>query len=128
MNCVVDSVETCCLGVLCDTELVLASANLSCYACLKVRLCVAEDIAKELCKLACMLCLLECITLVCLCNLWITLTVSLARHGEIHTNLCTLTVEMCVEVLYHLLVSACCLCDTKLMDCGKDCLVVILHL
>ena len=128
VNGVVDSVKTGSLGVLCDAELVLASADLCCDACLKVRLRVAQNVAEELSELACVLCLLESIALVSLCNFRIALTVCLARHGEIHSDLCAFAVEMCVQILDHLLVSAGCLRYAEFMNCCECSLVVVLHL
>ena len=48
---VVSSVHTGSLSVLCNAELVLASALLSSNTSLKVLLCVTEDVTKELSEL-----------------------------------------------------------------------------
>jgi hypothetical protein len=47
--------------------------------------------------------LLECIALECFSNLRITLSVSLASHSQIHTNLTALTIEVIAQVVDHLL-------------------------
>ena len=84
---VVDGIEVGSLGSLGDVELALASATLSLSTLLEVGLGVPYKVADELAELSCMLGLLESVAIESLANLGITLTVCLARHGQIHTYL-----------------------------------------
>ena len=125
MNSVVSSVHTGSLGILGDTELVLASTLLSSDTSLKVGLGVAQNVAKQFGKLRSMLSLLECITLVSLGDFGITLAVGLTAHGKIHSNLCALTIEVSLEILDHFLVSTLVASCTKNVHGGEVCLTVI---
>lgn len=103
---VVDSIPTLLLSVLGNAELVLASTSLCAHTLLEVCFGVPYYVAEQLSKLGSVLCLFPCVTLESVSYLWVTLTVSLTAHGQIHTNLCALAIEVSVEVLYHFFVNA----------------------
>jgi len=102
VNGVVNGVEAGSLGVLGDAELVLAGTCLSGSTLFKVGLRVPNALTEQLGKAACVISLLEGITLEGLCNLGITLAISLTGHGEIHTNFAALAIEVVAQVLNHL--------------------------
>ena len=77
VNGVVDSIETCSLGVLGDTELVLAGTSLSGSALLKIGLGIPHALTEQFCKTRSMVGLLESIALEGLGNLGIAFTISL---------------------------------------------------
>ena len=58
-----------------------------------------------------MLCLFPSVTLESLSNLWITLTVCLTAHSQIHTNLCALTIKVGSKIFDNLRVTT--LCNTN---------------
>ena len=103
VNGVVDSVETSGLGVLGDAELILAGTSLSSSTLLEVRLGVPYALTQQLCKTRGVVGLLESITLESLSDLGIALAVSLTGHGQIHTYLTALAIEMVAQVIDHLL-------------------------
>ena len=100
-----DSVQIQFLGALGDAHLVSVGAGLSLHTLLKVGLRIPYHIAQQLGELGGMFGLLERIALESLGHFGITLAVGLARHCQIHAHLAALAVEVCVQVLYHLLVA-----------------------
>ena len=103
MNGVVDSVKAGNLGILGNAELVLTGTSLGGSTLLQIGLRVPYALAQQLGKLSCMLSLLKSVALESLGNLRIALTVSLTRHGQIHTHLAALAVEVVAQVVNHLL-------------------------
>ena len=103
VNGIVDSIETSGLSVLSDTELILACTSLGSSTLLQIGLSVPYALAQQLSETRSMVGLLESITLECLSNLRITLTIGLTSHSQIHTNLATLTIEVSTQVVDHLL-------------------------
>ena len=99
---VVDGVIAELLCPLGNLELALASACLSGISLLEVGLGVPNHLTEELCELGSVLCLLESISLECVCNLWIALALCLTAHGQIHSNFGALTVEVVVKTLENL--------------------------
>ena len=100
---VVDSVETSSLSVLGNTELILASTSLSSSTLLQIGLGIPNTLTQQLSETRSMICLLKSITLKCLSNLRITLTISLTSHCQIHTYLTTLAIKMVTQIVNHLL-------------------------
>ena len=102
---VVDGIVAEFLRALCDRELACAGARFGRDAEFEVLLGrIGDDFAEELCKLACVLCFLEGIALVCLCDLGIALALGNARHGKIHTDLGALALEVGTEAVHHFLI------------------------
>ena len=97
MNCVVDSVRALLLSQLSDAELVLASTLLCSDASLEVALGVTQNLTQQLCETRSVVCLLESIALVSLCNLWITLTSN--RTEDTATTKLTCIVEQYTSVI-----------------------------
>ena len=87
MNSVMDSIEVLLLSESCDPHLVLACSLLSKHSLLNVGLGVPYALSEELSELSCMLSLLPCISLECLSDLRITLSVCLTAHSEVHSYL-----------------------------------------
>ena len=128
MHSVVDRIEASHLCVLSDTELILASTSLGSSALLQIRLGIPYALAQQLSKLGSVLSLLECIALKRLGDLGITLTISLTTHGQIHTNLTALTIEVVTQVVDHLLTYTLGLAVTNLMNSSERHLTIVLHL
>ena len=128
MHGVMNSIKASHLGILGDTELILASTSLCSSALLQIRLRIPYALTQQLSKLSSVLSLLESIALESLCDLRIALAVSLTTHCQIHTNLTTLTVEVVTQVVDHLLTHTLGLAVTDLMNGGKRHLTTILHL
>ena len=122
MDSVVNSVEASFLSIYSDAEFVLACSSLSSGTFLKIGLGIPDTLTEQFCKLSSMLSLFESITLESLGNLGISLAVSLARHGQIHTYLTALTIEVIAKVLNHLLAYALRLAITNFMLSGICCL------
>ena len=128
MHSVVDRIEASHLCVLSDTELILASTSLGSSALLQIRLGIPYALTQQLSKLGSVLSLLECIALKRLGDLGITLTISLTTHGQIHTNLTALTIEVVTQVVDHLLAYTLGLTVTNLMNSSERHLTTVLHL
>ena len=128
MHSVVDRIEASHLCVLSDTELILASTSLGSSALLQIRLGIPYALTQQLSKLGSVLSLLECIALKRLGDLGITLTISLTTHGQIHTNLTALTIEVVTQVVDHLLAYTLGLAVTNLMNSSERHLTTVLHL
>ena len=128
MHSVVDRIEASHLCVLGNTELILASTSLGSSALLQIRLGIPYALAQQLSKLGSVLSLLECIALKRLGDLGITLTISLTTHGQIHTNLTALTIEVVTQVVDHLLTYTLGLAVTNLMNSSERHLTIVLHL
>ena len=103
VNGVVDSIEAGSLGVLGDTELVLAGTSLSGSSLLKVCLGVPYALTQQLCETRSVVSLLKGLALESLSDFGIALAVSLTSHSQIHTNLTALTIEVVAQVVNHLL-------------------------
>ena len=128
VNSVVDGVETGGLGVLGDTELILAGTSLSSGTLLQVRLRIPDTLTQQFSETTGVVSLLESIALEGLGNLGIALTVSLTGHGQIHTDLAALTIEVVTQVLNHLLTDTFGLAVTNLMNGGIGHVGIILQL
>ena len=128
MHSVVDRIEASHLCVLSNTELILASTSLGSSALLQIRLGIPYALTQQLSKLGSVLSLLECIALERLGDLGITLTISLTTHGQIHTNLTALTIEVVTQVVDHLLAYTLGLTVTNLMNSSERHLTIVLHL
>ena len=128
VHSVVDRIEASHLCVLSDTELILASTSLGSSALLQIRLGIPYALTQQLSKLGSVLSLLECIALKRLGDLGITLTISLTTHGQIHTNLTALTIEVVTQVVDHLLAYTLGLAVTNLMNSSERHLTTVLHL
>ena len=100
---VVDGIETGSLGVLGNTELILASTCLGSSTLLKVGLGVPYNLAQQFSETRGVVGLLEGIALEGLGNLGIALTVGLTGHSQILSNLATLTIEVSTQVVNHFL-------------------------
>ena len=98
---VVDSVEVELLSHLGDVELSCTCTFFSFHASLHICLSVPDHVAEELSELGSVLCLLKGVALEGFSHFGITLAVSLAAHGEVHTHLSTLTSEVILETLKH---------------------------
>ena len=103
MNGVVDSIETSGLGILGNTELILAGTSLSSGALLEIGLGVPYALTQQLSETRGVIGLLEGIALEGLGDLGIALTIGLTSHSQIHTDLTTLTIEVVAQVIDHLL-------------------------
>ncbi len=101
VNCVVDGVitELFCAGCYC--KFTLASASLCLCPLVKVCLGVPDNLSQEFCEFGGVLCFLEGIAPESGGYTRITLAVSLACHGKVHSYLCTLSVEVIVEALHY---------------------------
>ena len=124
---VVDGIETGSLGVLGNTELILASTSLGSSTLLKIGLGVPYNLAQQLSETRGVVGLLEGIALEGLGNLGITLTVSLTSHCQIHTNLTTLTIKVCTQVVDHFLTNSLGLAVTNLMNGSISHISIILQ-
>ena len=71
--------------------------------------------------------LFESVALEGLGNLGITLTIGLTSHSQIHTNLTTLTIEVCTQVVDHFLTNSLGLAVTNLMNGGISHISIILQ-
>ena len=87
VNRIVDGIRTLLLSELGNAELILACTLLCSDTSLEIALGITQNLTQQLSKTRCVVSLLESITLVSLCNLRITLTVSLASHGKIFKDL-----------------------------------------
>lgn len=99
---VVDSVEVVLLSQTGDAGFVLASTAFSHHAFLKVGLGIPYHFANQFAELGSMLSLFPCIALESLGNFGIAFAVGLTAHGQIHTYLCALTVEVFLQALHNL--------------------------
>ena len=124
MNSVVDSVEILSLGILGDAHLILIGTSLSVHTLFEVGLGIPYHVTEELGKLGSVLSLLPSVALESIGNFGITLAVSLTGHSEIHTNLSTLTHEMIVEILLHLVVYILGYTELMLSDEFKKCSLI----
>ena len=125
---VVDGIETGSLGVLGNTELILASTCLGSSTLLKVGLGVPYNLAQQFSETRGVVGLLESIALEGLGNLGITLTIGLTSHSQIHTNLAALTIEMGTQVVNHLLADTLGLTVTDLVNSSIGHVTSILEL
>ena len=99
-------------------------------ASLEVALGVTQNLTQQLCEARSVVCLLESIALVSLCYFRIALTVSLTCHGQVHTYLATLTVEVVFQTLDNIFVNAVLVGLAQHVNSSKCHIVVnsILHL
>ena len=103
VNSVVDSVETFCLGTLSDFHLAIAGTAFCLSTLLEVGLGVPYAVANEFGETACVVSLFESIALESLCDFGIALTVCLARHSEIHTNLSAFAFKVSLQAIHDVL-------------------------
>ena len=87
VNSIVDCIKVLLLCKSSDSLLILASALLSKHPLLYVCLCVPDALSEKLCKLSCVLGLFPSISLECLGNFRISLSVSLTAHCKVHSHL-----------------------------------------
>ena len=103
---VVDGIEVALLGHAGDAHLVFAGAALGNHALVKVGLGVPNHVAKQFGKAGAVLGLFKSITLESLGDFGVAFAVGLAAHGQIHADFGSLTHEMGVQVLNHVLAGA----------------------
>ena len=116
VNGIVDGVKTSSFGVLGNAELVLTCTSLGSSTLLQVGLRIPYALTKQLSETAGVVSLLKSVALEGLGNLGIALTISLTGHGQIHTNLATLTIEVVAQVLNHFLAHTLGLTVTNLVN------------
>jgi len=116
MNGVVNGIEAGSLGILGNTELVLAGTSLSSSTLFQIGLRIPYNLTQQLCKTTGVVSLLESIALERLGNLRIALAVSLTGHSQILTNLATLAIKMSTQVINHLFADALGLAVTNLVN------------
>ena len=104
VDCVVDGVIAQFLGLGGNCELALAGAGLCHHPLVEVGLGVPDNLSEELCELGGVLGLFEGVALEGVCNFRISLTLCLTAHGEVHSYLCALSVEIVAEALNYLLI------------------------
>ena len=131
MNSIMDSIEVLLLSQSCDPHLVLARSLLSKHSLLNVSLCVPYALSEELSELSCMLSLLPCISLECLCDLRITLSVCLTAHSEVHSYLRALSSKVITKTLKDLRINSLSyselmlVCPYEVLTCLDDLLELI---
>ena len=104
MHGVVDGIQVQLLGLLSQIELALSSAVLGVHTHLQVLLGgVGQDLAQQLSELGSVLGLLQSGLLPVQADLGIALTVSHTAHGQVHTNLGALALEVLAQALDDLL-------------------------
>src|SRR5699024_8176774 len=100
VNGVMDSVQVQLLGQSSQLHLAVAGAVLSVHTHLQVGLGgIGQNLAQQLGELGSMLGLLEGVALPGLGDLGVTLAVSPAAHGQVHTSLGALAVEVLAQAL-----------------------------
>ena len=102
VNSVVDSVvvQLFCLGS--DGKFTLAGAAFSLDSLLEVCLGVPNHVTEKFSKLGSVLSFLKCISLECLSDFRISLTVSLTAHGQVHADLAAFTGEIRLQTFVNL--------------------------
>ena len=104
VNGVVDGVVAELLGSGGDGKLAFAGSGLGLIALLKVGLGVPDNVTEKFGELGGVLSLLESVPLERLCDLRVALTLGLAAHREVHSDLRALSVEMIPQTLDNFLV------------------------
>ena len=104
MNGVMDCIPVLGLGGLGNLQFAGTCSVLSFHTFLKIGLGIPNNLTQQFCKAGGMISLLKSVTLECLGNLGVALSVSLTAHGQIHTHLTAFTGE-CSEVGMYLAMS-----------------------
>ena len=102
MNGVVDSIEASLFGSHGNTVFLFTGTCFGCRTLLKIGLSVEHALAEEFSETTGMVGLFKTIATEGFSDLRIALAVSLAGHSQIHTYLAALTIEVCTQVVNHL--------------------------
>ena len=103
VNSIMDRIKVGSLGSLCYIHLTCTCTTFCLGTLLQICLSIPNNITYQLCKTTCMICLFKSITLKGFRYLGISFTVSLTTHGQIHTDLGTLTHKVCLKSIHNLL-------------------------
>ena len=105
MYSIVDSIQIQSLSTSCDTFLIFTCTLLSIFTFLQVSFCIPNTVTQQFCKFRSMFSFFPSIAFESFSNFRITFTVSLTAHSQIHTNFCTFTHKVVVQIFNHFFVT-----------------------